>query len=162
MPTNISVKTTIRVNGQDYGSVNDMPPEIRQAYEEALALMGGAKHGGFLDKLGTGMRANVQMVPNAKVVFNGQEYGGVEQMPANVRRMYQAVIAAVETGSTPATPETGAAVQAAPPNTGNSASFPTFPTASVRLEASNWRPLLIAAAVVLLAWLAFGKLIIAP
>ena len=38
MTTNISVKTKIRVNGQDYGSVNDMPPEVRQAYERAHRL----------------------------------------------------------------------------------------------------------------------------
>jgi hypothetical protein len=162
MSTNISVKTKIRVNGQDYGSVNDMPPEVRQAYEEALAVMRGAKHGRFLDKLGSGMRANVQMVSNAKVVFNGQEYAGVEQMPAKVRQLYQAVMAAVESGGTPVAPEIGGTVQAMPPNTGTSAPFPTFPTTSVHLETTNWKLLLVTAVILLLAWLGFGKFVIPP
>jgi hypothetical protein len=162
MSTNITVKTKIRVNGQDYGSVNDMPPEVRQAYERALAMMRGAKPGGFLDKLGSGARANVQVVSNAKVVFNGQEYASVEQMPAKVRQLYQVVMAAVETGGTPVAPEIGGAAQSFPPNAGNSASFPTFPTASVRLEATNWKPLLVAAAILLLAGLGFGKFIVSP
>jgi hypothetical protein len=160
MATNISVKTKIRVNGQDYESVNDMPPEVRQAYEQALAMMGGAQHGGFLDKLKNGVRVNAQIVSNAKVVFNGQEYGRVEQMPPNVRRLYQAVMAAVETGDIP--PGTAGAVPSVPPNAGSSAAFPALPASGVRVESTNWRLALIAAAILLLAWLGFGKFIMSP
>jgi len=92
MTTNISVKTKIRVNGQDYASVEDMPPHIRQAYERAMAAMPGAKHSGLLNSLENGLRANAQTVSNSKVIFNGQEYGSVDQMPANVRHLYQAVV----------------------------------------------------------------------
>ena len=163
MTTNISVKTKIRVNGQDYASVDDMPPDIRQAYTRALGTMAGTKHGGLLDTFGKGIRADAQMVSNAKVIFNGQEYGSVEQMPANVRRLYQAVIAAVETGGTPIAPETGGAVQAVPQSGGNTGSFPALPTASsVRLESVNWRLMLVAVAILLLAWLGFGRFIVSP
>jgi hypothetical protein len=160
MTTNISVKTKIRVNGQDYGSVNDMPPEVRHAYEQAMAMMGGTKHGGFLGKLENGLQAKVTMGSNAKVVFNGQEYASVEQMPPNVRRLYQAVVTAVETGDT--APQSAATAQSVPPNAGSSAPFPTLPTAGVRLETTNWRFLLVAAAMLLLAWLGFGKFIMSP
>lgn len=163
MTANISVKTKIRVNGQDYASVDDMPPDIRQAYERALATMAGAKHGGLLDMLGKGARPNAQAASNAKVIFNGQEYSSVEQMPANVRHLYQAVIATIETGETSIAPETGKAVQGVPQGGGNAGSFPTLPTPSgVRLESANWRLVLVAAAVLLLAWLVFGGTITSP
>lgn len=42
MTTNITVKTKIRVNGQEYQSVEDMPADVREAYERALA---SAAHG---------------------------------------------------------------------------------------------------------------------
>jgi hypothetical protein len=164
MPANISVKTKIRVNGQDYRSVDDMPPDVRQTYERALAAMAGAKHGGLLDTMEKGVRANAQMVSNAtKVIFNGREYSSVEQMPANVRHLYQAVIAAVEPTGTPTAPETDGAVQPAPESGGRTASLPTLSTgSSVRLEATNWRLVLVAVAILVLAWLEFGGLITSP
>ena len=161
MTANISVKTKIRVNGQDYANVDDMPPEVRQAYERALATMAGDTHGGLLDMLGKGLRANAQAASNAKVIFNGQEYPSVEQMPANVRHLYQAVIATIENGET--SKETGRSVQGVPQGSGSSGSFPTLPTpSSVRLESTNWRLVLVAAAILLLAWLGFGGTIASP
>jgi hypothetical protein len=163
MTANISVKTKIRVNGQDYASVDDMPPDIRQAYERALATLAGAKHGGLLDTLEKGIRASVQMTSNAKVIFNGQEYSSVDEMPANVRHLYQAAMATIEAGGAAIAPEAGRAVQAVPQNGGSSASFPMLPTpGSVRLESVNWRLILVAVAILLLAWLGFGGLIVSP
>jgi hypothetical protein len=163
MTTNISLKTKIRVNGQDYGSVNDMPPEVRQAYELALSTTAGARHDGFLQTLEKGIRANAQVASNAKIVFNGHEYGSVDQMPANLRRLYQAVIAAVETGDAPIAPEAGGAVQPVQPNAGGGAPFPALPTASsVRPQSANWRLVLVAVAILLRAWLGFGRFIVSP
>jgi hypothetical protein len=156
MTTNISVKTKIRVNGQDYASVEDMPPHIRQAYERAMAAMPGAKHSGLLNTLENGLRANAQKVSNAKVIFNGQEYGSVDQMPANVRQLYQAVMATIE-NDTPVAPETGGAVQAVSQSGSGSGagSFPAPTTPrSIRLESANWRLVLVALGILLLTWLA--------
>jgi len=162
MITNISVITKIRVNGQDYASVEDMPPHIRQAYERAMATMPGAKHSGLLSTLGNGLRANAQTVSNAKVIFNGQEYGSVDQMPANVRHLYQAVMATIES-DTPVAPETGGAVQAVSQSGGSAGSFPT-PTApgSIRLEFTNWGLVLVAVGILLLAWLGFARTMLSP
>jgi hypothetical protein len=162
MTTNISVKTKIRVNGQDYASVEDMPPHIRQAYERAMAAMPGAKHSGLLSTLGNGLRANAQTVSNAKVIFNGQEYGSVDQMPANVRHLYQAVMATIESDTLVA-PETGAGVQAVSQSGNSAGSLPT-PTApgSIRLESANWRLVLVAVGILLLAWLGFGRTMLSP
>jgi hypothetical protein len=160
MTTNISVKTKIRVNGQEYASVEDMPPQIRQAYERAMAATPGAKHSGLLNTLENGLRANARTVSNAKVIFNGQEYGSVDQMPANVRQLYQAVMATVE-NDTPVASETGGAVQAVSQSGSSAGSFPA-PTAprSIRLESANWRLVLVAVGILLLAWLA--RTIISP
>jgi len=154
MTANISVKTKIRVNGQDYSSVEDMPPDIRQAYERAMATMPGARHSGLLDTLEKGIRANTQTVPNAKVIFNGQEYSSVDQMPANLRQLYQAVMATIESDAAVA-PKTGGAVQAISQSDSGGGSFPTPTTPrSVRFESANWRLVLFALGILLLAWLA--------
>ena len=162
MITNISVITKIRVNGQDYASVEDMPPHIRQAYERAMAAMPGAKHSGLLSTLGNGLRANAQTVSSTKVMFNGQEYGSVDQMPANVRQLYQAVMANIQS-DTPVAPETGGAIQAVSQSGSSAGSSPTFTvTGSIRAESVNWRLVLVALGIFLLAWLGFGRTILSP
>jgi hypothetical protein len=65
----INVKTTIKYKGQEYSSVEELPPEVRAVYEKAMAT-GGAS-------------------VRTKIVFNGQEYASVDQMPAAVLQLYQ-------------------------------------------------------------------------
>ncbi len=91
MATNISVKTRIRVNGREYASVEEMPADIRQTYERALAMSAGGAHGGLL-----GSVAGRVTAVSTKIVFNGQEYTSAEHMPAAVRRLYEDVIATLQ------------------------------------------------------------------
>src|SRR5438552_1207421 len=65
----INVKTRIKYKGQEYSNMEDLPPEARSAYENAMA--GG----------GTSV--------STKIVFNGQEYASVEQMPAAEHQLYE-------------------------------------------------------------------------
>ena len=65
----IDVKTKINYKGQEYSSVEELPPEVRAAYEKAMAT-GGAS-------------------VSTKIVFNGQEYASLDQMPAAQRKLYQ-------------------------------------------------------------------------
>src|SRR5919204_2801326 len=65
----INVKTKIKYKGQEYSSVEELPPEARAAYEKAIAT-GGAS-------------------VSTKIVFNGQEYASLEQMPAGERQLYE-------------------------------------------------------------------------
>ena len=39
MPVKITFNTKIQFNGRDYGSIDEMPPEARQAYERALDVL---------------------------------------------------------------------------------------------------------------------------
>ena len=65
----INVKTKITYKGQEYSSLEELPPEVRAAYEKAMA---------------TG-DASV----STKIVFNGQEYASLDQMPAAERQLYE-------------------------------------------------------------------------
>jgi predicted urease superfamily metal-dependent hydrolase len=68
----INVKTRINYKGQEYSSVDELPPEVRSAYEKAVAA--GSVSG------------------NTKIVFNGTEYTSPEQMPAAERQLYEDAI----------------------------------------------------------------------
>jgi hypothetical protein len=71
-----NIKTKIRINGKEYASVDEMPADVRQIYEQALA--------GQTQKT------------TSKIVFNGEEYSSVEEMPAKIQQMYKAVMGVVE------------------------------------------------------------------
>jgi hypothetical protein len=101
---NINVKRRIVVNGREYASVEEMPDDIRRAYEQAMAGAGGGTHASGA----SGVRA--------RVVFNGREYLDVDTMPEDVRRLYEAAVNAArgtghaETGGRPLGPGTGQSV----------------------------------------------------
>ena len=97
MNTKITVTTKIVVNGKEYHSVEDLPPDVRSAYETAMASRAQA-HG------------------TSHIVFNGRSYDSPEAMPAEVRRLYDAAMANLPNPgpSSPAsTQELGAPVEPA-------------------------------------------------
>src|SRR5438874_11555210 len=65
----INLKTRINYNGQEYSSVDELPPEARSAYEKAIAAEGATV--------------------STKIVFNGRAYASPEQMPAAERQLYE-------------------------------------------------------------------------
>jgi hypothetical protein len=84
MSTNITIKTTIRINGKEYGSFDELPPDLRRTYEQALAQAGSAQHG--LVHAGGATTLS-------RIVFNGQVYAGVNEMPGEIRKLYEDAIA---------------------------------------------------------------------
>ena len=91
MKVNFKVKRKFVVNGKEYASVEEMPPELREAYEKAVRARAGVR----IEK--------PQVRIETKIVFNGKEYDSLEAMPAGVRRVYQSVMKSVERGA--ASPE---------------------------------------------------------
>ena len=81
MSMKVNINTKIRFNGKEYSRVEDMPPEVRQTYERALAQM---------------QASGVNVKTKAKLVFNGHEYDSVEAMPDNVRRLYDQIMTTVD------------------------------------------------------------------
>ena len=77
MGIKVNVTWKIKVNGKEYSSVEEMPSDIREAYEKARGT--------------SRTRA-------AKIIFNGQEYENVEAMPHDVRHMYDQVMRVAESG----------------------------------------------------------------
>src|SRR5882724_4999228 len=65
----VNLRTKIKYNGQEYSSVEELPPEARSAYEEAIA-------------------ADSATV-STKIVFNEREYASPEQMPPAERQLYE-------------------------------------------------------------------------
>jgi hypothetical protein len=72
---NISFKTKIRYNGQEFSSVDQLPPEIRAIYERALAN-----------------RPNKLMSTGTKVVtrlvVNGHEVGSTKELSEDEQKIY--------------------------------------------------------------------------
>lgn len=84
MKINFSVKSKIIVNGKEYGSVEEMPAEIRAAYR----------------KVGTGSprpgHAVMLETEKTKLSFNGREYASEDAMPEEERELYKVVMQAME------------------------------------------------------------------
>jgi hypothetical protein len=69
---NFNVQTKIRINGQEYASVDEMPPAVRELYQSTLV--------------------KAKAVQSTKIIFNGQEYSSPDDMPPEVRALYQAAM----------------------------------------------------------------------
>ncbi len=77
MGIKFDVKWKVTVNKKKYGSVEEMPSDVREAYEKAK----GASR-----------------TTAARIVFNGQEYQGVEAMPPDIRLAFEKVMKGAATG----------------------------------------------------------------
>jgi hypothetical protein len=86
MAVQFNVKWKFKVNGKEYGSVDEMPGPVRDAYEKAGKNAPGPGHRPILSATTT------------KIVFNGQEYSNVDAMPADIRQMYQSIMKVVQSG----------------------------------------------------------------
>jgi hypothetical protein len=81
---NINLKRRIIVNGREYSSVEEMPEDLRRAYEQAMANVNSA--GNVINPA----------APQPKITFNGQEYGNVDEMPEDIQRLYNAALMTVD------------------------------------------------------------------
>jgi hypothetical protein len=96
----------IHFNGKTYNSIEEMPPEARQAYEQALALLADQNANGlpdFVDGLMQGQSPEEVLKPLntlsstfTQVVYNGQTYASPEAMPPEARRAYEQAMGALD------------------------------------------------------------------
>jgi hypothetical protein len=77
MNINFNVKTKIRYNGQEYSDPNQLPPEVRAAYEKAL-------------------RKGADLAAARKIVFNGQEFANEDEMPRDERKAYDGIMGVIQ------------------------------------------------------------------
>jgi hypothetical protein len=120
MSLKLTVRTRIRFNGQEYDSPDAMPADVRQTYERALASM-HANHGGLTSMLSKAGAGSSQAKVSSQIVFNGQTYASADDMPADVRKLYEDILATVEAnrnGIPDASAAGGQPAVQAPPDSG--------------------------------------------
>src|SRR2546426_12685731 len=87
--------TRITINGQQYDSPEAMPPDVRRTYEEAMRMvapsLASGQSGGstqvFTGRAGQHIGASV--VVNKVITVNNRTYGSVDDLPPNVRQLYE-------------------------------------------------------------------------
>ena len=84
-------------NGEEYDSVDAMPPDVRKEYDVALETLrksGGEEILSVLQRdmgvSGTHIKATFR-----EIVVNGKKYDSVDAMPPDVRRTYERALARV-------------------------------------------------------------------
>ena len=130
MSININFNRKIVINGKEYHSLDELPEDVRKAYDKALALAG--KAGGI-----SALRVKT------KITFNGKEYEGEHEMSETERALYALAMKAAGEGGTAGTP---AATAPALPQNARPVS-PAIMSAAGRTEVGNPR---------WLRWLQFG------
>ena len=90
MNVNVNVKRKFKINGKEYNSIEEMPPDIRSAFEKAMA-----------SQTGSDQQANPATM-QTKIIFNGTEYQSIDAMPQDIRQLYEKVLKSAETETAPA------------------------------------------------------------
>lgn len=87
------MSTRITFNGREYPSIDEMPPEIREAYQRVLAHLTAAHHH---DLLGNATSRNTVAVEHTSITINGKAYASPDEMPPDVRQAYDDAIRQID------------------------------------------------------------------
>jgi hypothetical protein len=92
----------IVVNGKEYDSVEAMPPDVRQAYEKAISMLGDKTHGILADANQNGVPDVLEKLGNTKInfststrtiVYQGKTYNSPDALPQAAKEKYQQAMA---------------------------------------------------------------------
>ena len=106
----------IVIDGKTYKSVDEMPPEIRAKYEEAMRSLDRDRNGmpdmldntnPLEDKNNDGMPDSLEglatfqspmfnVMGSTKILVNGQSYDGLDQLPPEIRAQYEEAVSAID------------------------------------------------------------------
>ena len=88
------------VNGKTYASLDEMPPETRKAYEQAMGMLRDENQNGMPDILEGKPGANVStfqttlnLPGSMQIIADGKTYSSVDEMPADARITYDQAMA---------------------------------------------------------------------
>ena len=87
MGIEVNVTREFVINGKRYHSLEEVPPDIRQAVEETLRAPGVSQ---------AGTAGN-----QAKIMVNGRPYGSVDAMPGGVREICAVAMQCIGSGPAP-------------------------------------------------------------
>jgi len=94
----------IVIDGKTYSSVNEMPPDIRAQYEEAMQniktqkvmdVLGDKNQNGTPDIFENMSAANMTST-SMNIVVNGKTFSGIEDLPPEVRAKYEKAMGALD------------------------------------------------------------------
>jgi hypothetical protein len=83
---NARTKTNIRFNGREYANADEMPVDVRAAYDRTVDDMG---------LLHSGARLAAKL--NAKIIVDGNEFSNAGEMSVNDRHSYHEALEALFT-----------------------------------------------------------------
>jgi hypothetical protein len=81
---NARSKTNIRFNGREYANADEMPVDVRAAYDRAVDEM---------PPLHSGARLAAKL--NAKIIVNGNEFSNAGEMSVDDRHLYHEALEAL-------------------------------------------------------------------
>lgn len=88
------------INGKTYASLDEMPPEVRQAYEQTMGMLRDENQNGFPDILEGITGADVSTVQTTlnlpgtiQIISEGKTYTSLDEMPADARLTYDQAMA---------------------------------------------------------------------
>lgn len=81
-------QSLIVIDGKTYNSVNEMPPDVRAKYDQAMRVLKDREQDGTPDVFNAS--SSTQVFSNAmKFVVNGHEYNNIEDLPPEARAKYE-------------------------------------------------------------------------
>jgi hypothetical protein len=86
--------TKIVFNGTEYSSVEEMPPDVRQAYEQMMGIFLDKNQNGLPDAWEGMIAAHSDAAFNA-IQFDGLTYTNLDQMPPEARQAYERAMSAL-------------------------------------------------------------------
>ena len=82
----VKAKTNIQFNGREYANADEMPVDVRAAYDRAVEEM---------PSLHSGARLAAKL--NAKIIVNGNEFNNAGEMSVDDRHLYHEALEALFT-----------------------------------------------------------------
>lgn len=88
----------INFNGKIYNSIEEMPPDVRQAYEQVMSVFADQNKNGVPDMF-ENMGLNLGHLLNqtqTTIVYEGKTYNSLEALPLEARQQYEQKMAGLD------------------------------------------------------------------
>jgi hypothetical protein len=92
----VNVSKKITINGQQYNSIDEMPPEVRALYEQSMSILADRNGNGIPDimeggnvKITGGENFKMISAVSRKITVNGESYENFEDLPAEVKEKFR-------------------------------------------------------------------------
>lgn len=79
------MKQRIVVNGQEYSSPDEMPPDVRAIYDRLMVDRDGNGVPDVIDEARSRSDANSAVITRQEIVINGKTYHSMEEVPVELR-----------------------------------------------------------------------------